>query len=337
MQKRRYVNDAHVLIVDSDRREAERLAAALAGAGHATHLAGSGLEALRRARGSADIDAVVAADALPDMPGLHLVRALKQRHEPAFLPGVLLSARDDVDARVARLLEGADECLPRGCVPAELVARVAAMVRIKRAQDELRREKDALERLSVTDPLTGLFNRRWFQHALGQEIERSRRQGHPLALALVDLDHFKRVNDRHGHDTGDRALQLAAELLKGQLRRVDVCTRWGGEEFALLLPATDRAGAAVVATRVLKVLRERAALEVASIAGEPPARVRLTASLGVAVFPSPELDGPDALFRAADTALYRAKQTGRDRACLAWESARPSAGPMVLDPRPACA
>jgi diguanylate cyclase (GGDEF)-like protein len=330
------VNDAHVLIVDSDRSEAKRLAAALWGAGHATHLAGSGLEALQDVRGAAAIDAVVAADALPDMPGLHLVRALKERHQPAFLPGVLLSARTDVEARVATLLEGADECLPRGCVPAELVARVAAMIRIKRAQDALRREKDALERLSVTDSLTGLFNRRWFQHALEQEIERSRRQGHPLALALVDLDHFKRVNDRYGHHTGDRALQLAAELLRTQLRRVDVCTRWGGEQFALLLPATDRAGAAVVAGRVLKAMRERAALDVTTLASVP-ARVKLTASVGVAVFPSAEVDGPDALFRAADAALYRAKQTGRDRACLAWGSARPSAAPVVLDPRPACA
>jgi two-component system, cell cycle response regulator len=330
------VNDSSVLIVDGDRSEAAHLAAALAQAGHGTRCAETGRDALRAARDGAAVDLVLAADALPDMPGLHLVRALKERHQPAFLPGVLLSAALDVAGRVTNLQQGADECLPRTCPKVEIVARVGAMLRIKAAQDALRSEKEALERLSLTDQLTGLFNRRWFQHALDQEIERSRRQGHGFALALVDLDHFKHVNDRYGHEVGDRALCLAANLLRGQLRKVDVCTRWGGEEFAIILPGTDRTGAHSVANRVLRAMRERGLLDATPLAGGSSQAVKLTASMGVAVFPSPEVDGPDALFRAADSALYRAKRTGRDRACMAWESQRPSPAPVLLDPQPAC-
>jgi two-component system, cell cycle response regulator len=332
------VNESQVLIVDEDRTEAARLAAALSRAGHATRHAANGREALRTPRDGAELDLVLATDALPDMPGLDLVRALKERHQPAFLPGVLLSASPDVEARMASLDKGADECLPRTCLAAELVARVGAMLRIKAAQDALRRERDELERLSVTDPLTGLFNRRWFQHALDQETERSRRQGYPLALLLVDLDHFKRVNDRYGHDAGDDALRIAADILRSQLRRVDVCTRWGGEEFALILPATGRAGAVTVANRIVRALREHASFQAAPLGGSGSAGpVKITASLGVAVFPDAKIDGPAALFHAADAALYHAKQAGRDRVCLAPESEEPALAPILFDPRLVCA
>ena len=169
---------------------------------------------------------------------------------------------------------------------------------------------DANERLSAlsrADGLTGLYNRRHWQERLDEEVLRVQRQPRPLSLLMFDLDHFKRVNDRHGHLTGDEVLRAVGELVHTTLRRTDVAGRYGGEEFAVLLPDTTLEGATLVAER----LREGAeALRVT--AGE--ASIALTISLGVAEWHAGMADGA-ALVAAADEALYDAKRSGRNRIC----------------------
>ena len=168
------------------------------------------------------------------------------------------------------------------------------------------RAHERLVALATTDPLTSLANRRSFRDRLEAECARSARVGVPLGLALVDLDHFKRVNDTHGHQAGDEVLRELAGRLRRSARREDVIARMGGEEFAWLLPEADLAAAMEAAER----LRRR-------IAGEPfPIVGRVTASIGVATLGA----GPDELVRDADRALYRAKDRGRDL-CVAWTAA----------------
>jgi diguanylate cyclase (GGDEF)-like protein len=166
-----------------------------------------------------------------------------------------------------------------------------------------------VERQAVTDGLTELANRRQFEQALAGEISRAERFGGMLALILADLDDFKQVNDRYGHQAGDEVLRRFAAVLRETVRDVDLPARYGGEEFAVLLPQTDLAGAERLAERLRQSVAER------PMTKRPGALVAVTASFGVAAFP--EAATPAALFAAADEALYRAKAAGKNRVVCA--------------------
>ncbi|WP_420824392.1 GGDEF domain-containing protein [Stutzerimonas kirkiae] len=161
---------------------------------------------------------------------------------------------------------------------------------------------------SLKDPLTGTGNRAALQQSIQRETELARRYGQPLSLIMLDMDHFKRLNDEHGHDAGDQALKSVARLLKAQLRNVDMVFRFGGEEFLLLLANTPASAAVQVGERVRRAI-ETTPLELRSTS------VRLSASLGCAVYRPGE--SSDALLQRADAALYRAKQAGRNQMQLA--------------------
>ncbi len=166
-------------------------------------------------------------------------------------------------------------------------------------------QKAALTEVAISDPLTGLHNRRSFQVRLAEEVERTRRSQVPFALLLLDLDHFKQVNDRFGHQAGDQALQAVAAVLHNHLRAVDLPARIGGEEFAVLLPDTSGAGAVEAAERL------RAAIAAHPIP-HPHATITVSASIGVAWCPV-HADSGDGLLRVADQAMYQAKRAGRNR------------------------
>jgi two-component system, cell cycle response regulator len=189
----------------------------------------------------------------------------------------------------------------------------AAVATIQRAQTiELTRADNArLEALAHTDPLTQVLNRRALTLRLTSELDRARRYSSVLALLMIDLDHFKRVNDSYGHITGDDALREVAALLQHTVRSVDVVARYGGEEFVIILPETAEPGAVAFAERI----RERIEAQFFAMVGTPGsggAGLRLTASIGVASFPSPRVDSAEDLLVQADAALYRAKSEGRN-------------------------
>ncbi len=171
-------------------------------------------------------------------------------------------------------------------------------------------ELEHARRLAKLDSLTGLYNHRFFQERLGEEIKRSERHARPLALLLLDIDHFKEFNDTHGHMTGDAVLREVSRLLLESSRAEDIVARYGGEEFALILPETAREGAEVLAGRVKRIF-ESSRLEERDL----PRNTKITVSIGVASW-RPE-STKESLLEAADQALYRAKREGRNRVCVA--------------------
>ena len=187
------------------------------------------------------------------------------------------------------------------------VARLHA-AELERTNEQLRSRAAEMERLSITDALTGLANRRAFDERLQQETGRARRYDRPLVLALLDLDRFKDVNDQYGHDLGDQVLARIARLLEQGVRAGDVAARWGGEEFALLLPDTDLEAARPVLERVRIAIQNESWNQIST-------GLSLTASIGAAALGEVE-DAPRALLRAADQRLYAAKNAGRNQTCL---------------------
>lgn len=191
---------------------------------------------------------------------------------------------------------------------AKTVVHSALMaIRRARAVEETLAANEVLDALAHLDPLTDLLNRRALAARLDGEIDRVRRYDSPLALLMVDLDHFKTVNDTYGHLVGDSVLAEFARILKRNTRSVDLVARYGGEEFLIALPETTYDGAVAFAERLCE--------ETAShlFRGGSHGTVRLTASIGIATFPAPGVDGLEALLASADAALYRAKQDGRNR------------------------
>ena len=174
-----------------------------------------------------------------------------------------------------------------------------------RLSHQLDRAEEEMRRLASLDSLTQAYTRGHFVGLAEKEVLRARRYGHPLSLLLLDIDHFKSVNDRYGHSAGDRVLRAAVDLFQGQTRRSDLLGRYGGEEFLVLLPETDVAGAGVVAERIRAALR-KAPVNVGNLA------VEMTVSIGLTGL-RPEMQDVDALLAHADAALYRAKDAGRDR------------------------
>ena len=245
-------------------------------------------------------DVLVVSAALCERDQLDLLAAVKSDLD-VFRTAVVPILPAEVAMATARrwLRLGAHDVLLEPVRDLELIARVQAAGRTKILQEELVDQTARLEEQLFEDPLTRVHNRRFVFSQLAAMISAARRHGRPLAVAMVDLDGFKAINDRHGHETGDSVLVAAAEALQRALRAEDVLGRLGGEEFLAVLPDTDAAAAGRTAERL------RAA--VADVGG----RVRVTASVGWAVLLPGEQ--PDDLVRRADDALYSAKQEGRDR------------------------
>lgn len=226
------------------------------------------------------------------------------------------------DLGVELPVQGRDEIAYLTRVFGKMVKRLnAGRAALDRSNSRLRSRNETLKVLSSTDPLTGLYNRQHLNARLEELLEISRERGESFALLMMDLDHFKRLNDRHGHLAGDEALKLIAGELRAILRDDDYAARFGGEEFLVLLPLVNEKTALVVAERLRSGI-EKHPIE---LRGN---RVRLTLSIGVAVFPEAGTDA-DALIQAADHALYQAKSAGRNRTVSFSEMKTP----VLLEPK----
>ncbi len=215
-------------------------------------------------------------------------------------PIVFLTAESSPQVDIEAMNAGALDYLVKG----EITPR--SLERSLRYALKLGETLEALRQLATRDQLTGLLNRREFDRIMAEEAERCRRFGQPLALVMVDIDHFKAVNDTHGHQAGDAVLRAIAKTLTGQLRTVDRVARIGGEEFALVLMQTGRSAATEVAQRVVE------AVAASPVVIESGASLRLTISAGVAVLPD-DVSWLELLIGAADRSLFAAKRGGRNR------------------------
>jgi len=264
--------------------------------------AGDGEQAVALARERLP-DVVLLDIEMPVMDGYACVQALKSDPATAGIPVVFLTGRVSADDVVRALRLGGHDYLRKPPESAELLARVNAALRVKQLQDELLARSAELDVMSRTDFLTGLGNRRELEQSLRRLRAGAQRHGYPLTVLLLDVDHFKRINDTLGHAVGDQVLVAVAQRLAASVRQDDVLGRWGGEEFLALLPHTPAAAAEVVAERLRAVVRESPVTTDAE-------DVQVTISLGGAAAEGPtDVD----LIALADAQLYAAKAAGRDR------------------------
>ena len=254
-----------------------------------------GLEMLK----AHSVDVVLCDLQMPEMSGFEFLHTIRCEEEYVDLPVIMLTSNESQKDKICGLELGASDYVTKPFDPAELIARVKIQLKIKLLQDRLKA-------LANTDPLTRLSNRRHLFTALNNELERSQRSLSSCSLVMVDVDHFKNVNDTYGHQLGDEVLIAVASQLQECMRIYDLAARFGGEEFALLLPDTDPEQAATIAERV------RVIVESMEFEGELKP-LQLTISAGVATFPGPDVVTVDDLIRVADHSLYRAKDAGRNR------------------------
>ena len=261
------------------------------------------------------VDLVLCDVVMPELDGFKFLQLMKAKPEYRDVPVILLTGEESVDKKVKGLDQGAADYITKPFEAAELIARVKVQLKMKQLQDELRDKNAQLERLAITDGLTKLHNRRYFMEMFELEWAKCERFHHDMGLILVDVDHFKSVNDTLGHPEGDRVLVEVAMAVSRSLRKVDLVARYGGEEFAVLLPSTDLKGTKLVAEKL------RAEVERAVVAGNGTGKQRrVTISLGVAHTPTtPGVSGGDDLISRADEALYQSKQRGRNRVTVAGE------------------
>ncbi|NCC34194.1 MAG: diguanylate cyclase [Chloroflexia bacterium] len=301
-----------VLVADDDPLVCHAVSALVRAFGYEVLLAEDGLQAWEVIQREA-IALLITDWHMPGLDGPSLIRRIRAAPLPHYISCLLLTVRDQRTDRIHGLDAGADDYLVKPVDPDELRARLAVASRIFRLEQDLREANARLQELANEfqyqadhDPLTGLLNRQGLVSHANLELNRAARTGQMMAIALLDIDHFKQVNDRYGHIIGDQALIHVASLLRGVLRSYDRVGRWGGEEFLVLLPGTGVDASCRIAER----MREQIAAQPLVLPHQQ--QIVLHMSIGVANT-SAELPDLDALVAAADHALYAAKHNGRNR------------------------
>ena len=305
-----------ILVVDDVATNVRLLSGYLSREGYRVSVASDGEEALRSIE-QLQPDLILLDVMMPGIDGFETCRRIRADEATRHIPVILVTALNELDHKVRGQEAGADDFIAKPFDRDELIVRVRSMLRIKALHDrlnqkiaELESAKIRLRRLADTDALTSLYNKRYLQEGLRIEVARSLRYKNPLSMLMVDVDHFKEINDQEGHPTGDSVLQQLATTLVNGVRGIDLVARYGGEEFAVLLPETTESGAALVAERLRNTVERQRFLD---DQGEPLHPISI--SVGIASLDA-RLESSEALIKAADDALYEAKRLGRNR-CFA--------------------
>ena len=270
-----------------------------------------GVDAWKLLQAHPEIELVITDLDTPRISGQELLVKIRQSDNPQIsnLPVIVVAGAVEKDNRDLAFKNGANDFVTKPIDSSELQARVRVHHKLARTIRELEMSRRALAEQATTDPLTRLKNRRAFFQEGRQGFALSQRSHNSLSVMELDIDHFKRVNDTYGHQAGDKVLIGVARLLTRMSRSVDTVARMGGEEFAIILPETNRGGAAVLAERI----RAAAANMPFHASGR---RISLTISIGVATSGNDEADSITALLRIADRRLYIAKERSRNRVCV---------------------
>lgn len=292
-------NKGKILVVEDEPIQRELLKEMLADQGYVVITASEGGEGLEKVRMETP-DLVLLDMRMPDMDGYSVCERIKKENAGTFLPVILVTAYSGGTLDKAKCLDvGADDFLEKPYDPIELSARVRAQLRTKRLYEQS-------QYLATHDSMTDTCNRLYFMKMLQTEFERFSRYGTPFSLALIDIDHFKELNDSQGHPAGDAVLIALANHLKQAVREIDCVARYGGDEFAVIFPHIGKDEAEKICDRFLHLIRQT---EFPLPEGK---KTHVTLSMGLAVVPE-DANDIEELIRKADVALYTAKHSGRNR------------------------
>jgi len=303
------MKNLEILLVEDSRTQALKFQLMLENHGYHVQVAQNGLQAMNMLL-SNHISIVITDWVMPEMDGSELCRAIRQHDFGGYIYIILLTARDSKNDIIEGLKAGADDYLTKPVDDAELMARLCTAERIITLEKTLKKRNQEIALLSITDPLTRIYNRGYLNENFPIAFKRAVRYRHPLSIIICDIDHFKKVNDQYGHQVGDKVLVAFVNVLCSALRKdLDWMARYGGEEFIMVLPETTLSGANFAAERFRKLVADL------SVPVENT-EIRVTASFGVAAIPAgfeaPHIDTEE-MIKVADRCLYEAKDKGRNR------------------------
>ena len=294
-----------ILLVEDRDRAAQRIVDALQKEHHVERDTDPARALLRLPEGNFEL--MIVSLSLDHADGLRLCSQIRSLDRTRHLPMMIIVEPGD-DAKLLRGLDiGVNDYIVRPIDPNELLARVRTQIKRKRYADYLRTRLEETVEMAILDPLTALHNRRYLTGHLRTLFEESSQRGKPLSVLLLDIDHFKAVNDSHGHDAGDSVLREFAARMRRNIRGIDLACRLGGEEFVIVMPDTDLAKAYLVGERLRQCIAAAP-----FYAGERIGTLEVTASVGVAALEFAD-DTPELILKRADQALYCAKRDGRNR------------------------
>ena len=301
-------SDGSILIVDEQERVMERIARALDGVGELTFMTG-GDDVAERAR-EKNFDLIIVSLTMRNTDGLRVCSKLRSFEETRHAP-ILVMVDDGNTKLLVRALEmGVNDYVVRPVDRMEFLARVKTQLKRKRYADKLWENFHMSMQLATTDAVTGLYNRHYLTSHMETQLVASQRKGKPLSVMMMDIDHFKRVNDTYGHAVGDKVLKEFSNRIAKNIRGVDLAARYGGEEFVVMMPETPLDWAQMIAERLRQEICENP-FDVGTADGP----LSVTVSIGVAV--SDEEQTPGQLLERADKALYTAKEGGRNKVIIA--------------------
>ena len=305
-----------LLIVDDSKSVRDAVQKALIDIGLFTNLfyAENGIKALDILFKN-QVDFIITDVIMPGVDGFKLVSTIKNQEKYRNTPVIMLTGQKDSIDKIKGLELGASDYVTKPFDPGELIARVKVLIKMQELQEELTQKNlflkslnQKLEKIAITDELTGMFNRRYFFSRLVAEFERCKRFSQNLACVMIDIDHFKKINDTRGHQVGDIVLKKVGQIISESQRSYDIFARIGGEEFVGSLSNVDQKGALEFAERLRKKIESYNFLE------EVGETLKATISIGIGVYPHNNIavENIDDIIKIADDALYKAKNSGRN-------------------------